>query len=101
MEVCNTDCLCYSVSDKQYLVASSFISPVYSHTSVTLFRFCIHMYSTETGISRHGTQKHWKVHPFIVLFKLSLIQNHLRNVNVPSLTAPDFFPFLVVYTEFQ
>ena len=37
---------------------------------------------------------HRKVHPFIVLFKLSLIQNHLRNANVPPLTVPDFFSIL-------
>ena len=96
MEVCNTDCLCYSVSDKQYLVASSLL--LYTVIPLLLyFDFvytCIQLKQAFLGMGHKNGPFHWKVHPFIVLFKLSLIQNHLRNANVPPLTAPDFFPIL-------
>ena len=101
VEVCNTDCLCYNVSYEQYLVASSLLL---LYTVIPLSNFvytCIQLKQAFLGMGHKNGSFHWKVHPFIVLFKLSMIQNHLRNANVPPLTAPDFFLFLIVHTEFQ
>ncbi len=97
MEVCNTDCLCYSVSDEQYLVASSLLL-LYTVIPLLLYSdfvyTCIQLKQAFLGMGHKNGPFHWKVHPFIVLFKFSLIQNHLRNANVPPLTVPDFFPIL-------
>ena len=97
MEVCNTDRLYYSVSDEQYLVASSLLL-LYTVIPLLLYSdfvyTCIQLKQAFRGMGHKNGPFHWKVHPFIVLFKLSLIQNHLRNANVPSLTAPGFFPIL-------
>ena len=104
VEICNTDCLCYSVSDERYLVASSLLL-LYTVLPLLLYSdfvyTCIQLKQAFLGMGHKNGPFHWKVHPFIVLFKLSLIQNHLRNANVPPLTAPDFFLFLVVHMEFQ
>ena len=55
--LCSTDCLCNSISHEQLLVA---ISLFFLYTDIPLLlhsEFCIHMYSAETGIPRHGIQK--------------------------------------------
>ena len=80
MEVYNTDCLCYSVLDEQYLVASSLLL-LYTVIPLLLYSdfvyTCIQLKQAFLGMGHKNGPLHWKVHPFIVLFKLSLTQNHL------------------------
>ena len=97
MEISNTDCLCYSVSDKQYLVASSLLL---LYTVILLLLYsdfvytCIQLKQAFLGMGHKNGPFHWKVHPFIVLFKLSLIQKSLAKCKCSTIDCTRFFPIL-------
>ena len=86
--VWSTDCFCKRISYEHYTMITScqylnFL--VYSHTFcyfILIFVYaCIKLKQAFPGMAH---RLHWKVHLLIILFRLSLIQNHLRNANVPS-----------------